>query len=227
MDYFKRILLIILLMLPSLSFGATLDIKLTRPMNGHEYDISLSDSIGALKLKAEYAHTEIEDIVTKDKGTLEIYYDRLINDKWKAWFFNIAKHDNVYDIRENHLGAGPKYYIFNGDHKLSFSTGILYDYDHVTGTGKARASHRPVYSYKDIVSAVYYRQPNIKDSNDYIEKYKVSSIVPGTKGVGKVYCLKEYRSLIGTIDKECGFVATIKFWEEKKKLKGQLNKIKL
>lgn len=211
MDYFKRILLIILLMLPSLSLGATLDIKLIKPVNGHEYMISLSDSIKPLRLKVEYAHSEIEDIVIKDKGALEIYYDLPVNDDWKVWVFNIAKYNNVKETRNNYLGAGPKYYILKGDHKLSFSTGILADYDHVTGKWKARASHRPVYSYKDIVEAVYYRQPNIKDSSDYIEKYKVSSILPYTKGAGKVYCLKDYRSLIGIIEKECGFLATIKF----------------
>ena len=214
MDYFKRILLIVLLLLPSFSYGATLDIKLVRPMNGHEYDISLSHSIGALKLKAEYAHAEIEDIITKDKGSLEIYYDRPVDDKWKVWFFNIAKHNDVHGIRENYLGAGPKYYILKGDHKLSFSTGVLYDYDHITGKGKGRYSHRPKYAYREIVETVYYYQPDINDSDDYIEKYEVSSIVPYTKGVGKVYCLKEYRSLIGIIEKECGFLLTINFKED-------------
>jgi hypothetical protein len=213
MDYLKLKILIVLFLFPSLSYGATLEIKLVKPMNGHEYDISLSDSIDAIQLKAEYSHSEIEGILVEDKGSLEIYYDRPINDKWKTWFFNIAKYDNVNGIRENYLGAGPKYYILKGDHKLSFSTGILADYDHITGKWKVRASHRPVYSYKDIVEAVYYSQPDINDSDDYIEKYEVSSIVPYTKGVGKVYCLKEYRSLIGIIEKECGLLLTIKFGE--------------
>jgi len=214
MDYLKVRLLIALLLLPSLSSGATLDIKLVRPMNGHEYNLSLSDSIEAFRLRADYVYSEIENIVTKDRGALEIYYDRSINDKWKTWFFNIAKYDNVNAIRENYLGAGPKHYILEGDHVLSFSTGVLYDYDHIKGEGHGRYSHRPKYAYNGIIDAVYYHQPSIDDSNDYIEKYKVSAIVPYTKGVGKVYCLKEYRSLIGTIDKECGFMATIKFGEE-------------
>lgn len=214
MDCFKKILLIILLM-PSLSYGAVMDIKLIKPMNGHEYNISLSDSIEAVKLRADYAYSEIENITIKDSGSLEIYYDRLINDKWKLWFFNIAKYDNVHGIRENYLGAGPKYYFLNGDHKLSFSTGVLYDYDPVTGEGHGRYSHWPKYAYRDIMEAVYYYQLASDDSDDYIVKYKVSSIVPGTGGFGKVYCLKEYRSLLGTIDKECGFLATIKFGETK------------
>ena len=214
MDYLKLRILIILFLLPSLSYGATLDIKLVKPMNGHEYSISLSDSIEAIKLKADYSYSEIEDIIIKDRGTLKIYYDRPINDKWKIWFFNIAQYNNVYGTRENYLGAGPKYYIFDGDHKLSFSTGVLYDYDHITGEGHGRYSHRPKYVYKGIVDAVYYYQPAINDSDDYIEKYKVSSIVPYTMGFGKIYCLKEYRSLVGTIDKECGFLATIKFGGE-------------
>ena len=214
MDYFKRILLIVLLLLPSLSSGATLDVKLVQPRNGHEYNISLSDSIEAFRLRVDYAYSEIEDIVTEDRGSLEIYYDQAVNDKWKVWFFNIAKYNNVHGIRENYLGVGPTYFILNGDHKLSFSTGILYDYDHITDKGKVRASHRPVYSYKDIVEAVYYNQPDINDSDDYIEKYEVSSIVPYTKGVGKVYCLKEYRSLIGIIEDECGFLLTINFKED-------------
>ena len=165
-------------------------------------------------MKVDYAYSEIADIVTKDQGSLEIYYDRPVNDDWKVWFFNKAKHNNVHGTRVNYLGVGPKYYILKGDHKLSFGTGVLYDYDHVTGKGKVRASHRPTYAYKDIVEAVYCHQPNIKDSNDYIEKYEVSSIVPYTKGFGKIYCLNEYRSLIGTIDKECGLLATINFGEE-------------
>ena len=207
---FSLLLLIALILLPSFSSGATLEIKLTKPMNGHEYDMSLSHSIGSLKLKAEYAYAENDDIATKDQGTLEIYHDRPVNDKWKIWVFNIADYNNVKEVRNNYLGAGLKYSILNGDHKLSFSTGVLCDYDYITSKGKVRASHRPVYSYKDIVEAVYYYQPDINDSGDYIEKYEVSSIVPYTKGVGKVYCLGEYRSLIGTIDKECGFSLTIK-----------------
>ena len=215
MDYLKFRILIVLFLFPSLSSGATLDIKLVRPINGHEYNVSLSDSVEGFRLRADYAYSEIEDIVTKDRGSLEIYYDRPVNDKWKVWFFNIAQYNNVYEARENYLGVGPKYYILDGDHKLSFSTGILYDYDHITDEGKVRASHRPVYSYRDIVEGVYYYQPDISDSGDYIEKYEASSIVPYTKGVGKVYCLKEYRSLIGIIEKECGFLATIKFGETK------------
>lgn len=214
MDYLKLKILIVLFLLPSFSYGATLEIKLTKPMNGHEYDMSLSHSIGSLKLKAEYAHAESED-VTKDQGALEIYYDRPVNNKWKIWVFNIAEYNNVKEVRNNYLGAGPKYSILNGDHRLSFSTGVLYDYDHVTGKGKGRYSHRSKYAYKDIVEAVYYYQPDINDSDDYIEKYEVSSIVPDTKGVGKVYCLSEYRSLIGTINKECGFLVTINFGETK------------
>ncbi|MCK5612977.1 hypothetical protein KAR91_64480 [Candidatus Pacearchaeota archaeon] len=210
MDYLKLKILIILFLLPSLSYGATLDIKLIKPMNGHEYSVSLSDSIEAVRLKADYSYSEVEDIIIKDRGSLEIYYDSPINDKWKIWFFNLAQYNNVYETRENYLGAGPKYYIFNGEHKLSLSTGVLYGYDHVTGEGHGRYSHRPKYAYKDIVDAVYYYQPDINDSDNYIKKYEVSSIVPYTEGVGKVYCLKEYRSLIGTIDKECGFLATIK-----------------
>lgn len=214
MDYLKLRILIVFFLLPSLSYGATLDIKLIKPINGHEYNVSLSDSMDAIRLSADYAYSEIADIVTKDRGVLEIYYDSPINDKWKVWFFNIAQYNNVYKTRENYLGAGPKYYIFNGAHKLSFSTGILYDYDHITGEGYGRYSHRPKYAYKGIVEAVYYYQPAIDDPDDYIEKYKVSSIVPYTKGVGKIYCLKEYRSMIGMIDRECGFLATINFWNK-------------
>lgn len=215
MDYLKLRILVVLLLLPSLSFGATLDVKLVQPRNGHEYNISLSDSIDAFRLRADYVYSEIDNIVTEDRGSLDIYYDQAVNDKWKVWFFNIAKYNDVYGIRENYLGAGPKYYILKGDHKLSFSTGVLYDYDHITREGKGRYSHRPKYAYKDIVEAVYYYQPDISDSDDYIEKYEASSIVPYTKGVGKVYCLKEYRSLIGIIEDECGFLATIKFGETK------------
>lgn len=198
-------------MAPSLSFGATLGLKLAQPTNGYEYAVSLSDSIEAIKLKADYAYTEVEGSVIKDRGALEIHYDRPILDAWKVWFFNIAQYNNVYKTRENYLGAGPKYYILSGDNKLSFSTGVLYDYDHVSGAGKGRYSHRPKYAYKDIVEAVYYYQPGINEPDDYIVKYEVSSVLPGTKKAGKIYCLKEYRSLIGTINKECGVIAVINF----------------
>lgn len=180
-------------------------------MDGREYGLSLSDSIEALRLKADYTYSETEGVVTKDRGSLAIHYDRSVSAKWKVWFFNIAKYNNVKEIRNNYLGAGPKYYILKGDHVLSFSTGVLYDYDHIAGEGHGRYSHRPKYAYKDIVGAVYYHQPSIKDPDDYIEKYEVNSIVPYTQGIGKVYCLKEYRSLIGTIEKECGLTITINF----------------
>lgn len=199
-------LLLSIPLLVSIAAAGSLDIRLKRPANGHEYDISLSDSVGPVQLKADYAYGEIEDIITADKGSLELYYGRPLNSKWELWLFNITQYNNVYKTRENNFGAGPKYYIFDGDHQLSLSTGVLYQYD-----GHGRYSHRPKYSYKDWTSAVYFYQPTIEDSTDYIEKYKITATVPYTKRVGKIYCQKEYRSKIGVIEDECGLMVSIKF----------------
>lgn len=204
------VLLALITVVPSLSWGATLGVKLIQPASGYEYAMSLSDSIGAIKLKADYGYNEVEGSVIKDRGALKIYYDQPIRGAWKIWFFNIAQYNNVYKTRENYLGVGPKYYIFKGDNELSFSTGVLYDYDHVSGEGRGRYSHRPKYAYKDLVEAVYYYQPRTSKPSDYIVKYEVSSVLPGTKKAGKIYCLKEYRSLVGTIEKECGVVINFK-----------------
>ena len=204
-------ILIILVLFPSLSFGATLDLKLRKPINGYEYNVSLMDTVEAIRLTADYAYGEVQDIVTVDRGSLEIYYDRALSEGWKLWFFNIAQYNNVYSTRDNSFGAGPKYYILNGDHKLSFSTGILYQYDHVSAEGYGRYSHRPKYSYKDWIDAVYYYQPAIESPGDYIEKYNIKAVLPWTQRVGKAYCLREYRSIIGTIDNECGFIVSIEF----------------
>ena len=206
-----KLFIIALLLWPALTNAATLDLKLSQPINGYEQHFSLSDTVESIRLKADYAYGEVKDIVTVDKGSLSVHYDKPVNSKWEVWFFDIAEYNNLYNTRDNYLGAGPKYYILDGDHILTFSTGVLYDYDHISGTGRGRYSHRPKYAYKDWASAVYFYQPTIEDSTDYIEKYKLTAVLPYTNRAGEIYCQKEYRSKIGTIDSECGLMASIKF----------------
>ena len=146
-----------------------------------------------------------------DWGSFGVYYDREISGRWALWFFNLAEYNNVHKSRSNQFGAGPKLYLLKGNHILSLSAGVLYDYDHIVDEGFGRYSHRPKYSYKDWIDAVYFYQPAIEDSGDFIEKYKVSSLLPYTGRVGKIYCQKEYRSKVGTLDNECGIMATIAF----------------
>ena len=194
--------------------AGSLDIKLTRPIGGHEYSVSLSDTVNAIKVKADYSYGEVQDIVTVDKGSLEFYYDKPINSKWELWFFNLAAYNNLKGTRGNFLGAGPKYYILDGVNILTFSTGVLYDYDHVQGEGLGRYSHRLKYSYKGLVNGTCFRQPAFEDAGDYIDKYKIDAVIPYTARKGKVYCQKEYRSMVGLIDDECGLLVTISFGDD-------------
>lgn len=199
----------------SMLHAVSLDIRGANRMDGQVNDMSLQDKVGPVSLKANYAYGEHKGEINIDRGSLEVYYDRDVNDKWKIWLFNDSRYDNIYKTRENHMGVGPKYYILKGDHSLSFSTGALYDYNHITGKGHGRYSHRPKYSYlEDYIEATYFYQPAIENNNDYIEKYEVTVVIPYTGKAGKIYCKKEYRSLIGTIEKECGWMVSIEYGKD-------------
>ena len=191
------LLFVIFSVCSSMLHAGSLDIMIS---TNNESSISLKDKIGAITLKADYAYRKVS-VVDIDRGSLGIFYDKSLNDRWKLWFYNIGKYDNVHETRENLLGAGPKLYILKTDHRLSFSTGVIYDYDHITGEGFGRYTNRPKYAYKDNLSIVYYHQPAIEDGGDYIEKLEAWVVVPYTDRHLKVNYLKEYQSKVGLIDK--------------------------
>ena len=132
---------------------------------------ALSDSAGAFDFNANYKYGTSGGTVTKDQGSLSLGYDPKINDKWSIWLDYTAGYNKPWGIEfENMLGGGPKYYIIkNDDRKMSFSTGILYQYDANTQEGQRRLSHR--LKYKDRRTALtYFHQPDIDNSADYISK---------------------------------------------------------
>lgn len=200
----RLVVVMIILLSTSTAFAATLDVKLADIKDGYEHNISFREEIGSIRLTARYAYSEMNSLTAKDRGQLGVYYDRCAG-PWCMWLFDIADYDNVNDVRSNYLGAGPKYKIIDDDeHSLSFSTGILYEYDHLHGEGAGRYSHRVKTSlWNDRLKGVVFYQPELYDSSDYIKKYEINGkIYESLQG----YCLNEFRSLIGVIEDECGIM---------------------
>ena len=205
-----KYLFIAILLFASTAQAATIDIKLLTDLGGEERNIVFKEAYGPFSLKVAHAYKEQDSIASKDRGSLDIYYDRC-EGKWCLWFFNVAEYKRMHDIRSNSLGAGPKYVIADNDHKLSFSTGVLYEYDHISDEGFGRYSHRPKYKYKDWITAIAFHQPSMDDSSDYINKYSMET---GKWKSFKAYCQEENRSLIGVIESECGIKISIELGGE-------------
>lgn len=140
-------------------------------VKSHTADIGFSDKISdKIGISGYYRNGKTDGVVTQDEGEIDLQYNPKINDKWSLWLDERIGYNKVLGIDyENDLGVGLKYYLFQSmDTKLSLSSGILYQYTPEEDHG--RYSHRVKFSSNDIVSVVYFYQPDINDSSDYITK---------------------------------------------------------
>ena len=169
----------------------------------------VSDQAGPFDLYAEYHYGKTDDIVSTDDGEVGVGYDPIINERLSLWFDERVGYNKMMGVRfENFVGFGPKYYILKDDkRKLSLSTGVLYHYRADAEEGDGRYSHR--IKYGDAwISGVYFYQPNMRDSADYITegeiRIKLSDVL-------SVFYREEYRSLGSNREIEKGVVFNFHF----------------
>lgn len=190
-----RLIIILLLLLPVQSFAGTISFSGTRTggeTSGQTATGKFSDKAGPVEFYIEYGYGKYEDIVVKNEGKFGLDYDREINDRWKFWLDFTTGFNRVAGVtQESFLAAGPKYIIYKGSSReLSLSYGAMFEQapDHSTN----RHSIRPKFKGK-YIGAVYYYQPNMADSDDYISK--LESTLSLTKWL-KLYYTDEYRSIL-------------------------------
>ncbi len=142
----------------------------------HTADVSFSDKISdKISISGYYRNGKTDGVVTQDEGEIGLHYNPQINEKWSLWLDERVGYNKMLGIDyENDLGVGLKYYLYKRDEiKLSLSSGILYQYISMAGNDEenhGRYSHRAKFG-SDIVSLVYFYQPDIQDSSDYITKF--------------------------------------------------------
>ncbi|MBW2644611.1 MAG: DUF481 domain-containing protein [Deltaproteobacteria bacterium] len=193
----KSIFLLITLMLsPALSSAGDIGISYSSSSSSVESNTmsaEISDQSGPFDFRAEYNYGKTDGIVSTDNGEVSIGYDPIITERVSLWFDERVGYNKMMGVRfENFVGFGPKYYIMKSEErKLSLSTGILYHYRADAEEGDGRYSHR--IKYGDAwISGVYFYQPNMRDSSDYITegeiRIKLSDVL-------SVLYREEYRSL--------------------------------
>ena len=141
-------------------------------IKNHTVEVSFSDKISdKISISGYYRNGKTDSIVTQDEGEFDLHYNPQINEKWSLWLDERIGYNKMLGVDfENNLGVGLKYNLFQSSKtKLSLSSGILYQYTSEEGHG--RYSHRVKFSWGDAISAVYFYQPDIKDSSDYITKF--------------------------------------------------------
>ena len=211
-NIFIYIFTLIVVLLPLPGSAGDLDISyLSRESTVDSYATSarVSDQAGPLDFHAEYNYGKTADLVSTDDGEVGVGYDPVINDKWSLWFDERVGYNKMLGIDfENFIGFGPKYYILKEDkRKLSLSTGILYHYQEGDEEGKGRYSHRV--KYGDVwIAGVYFYQPNMSNSADYITegelRIKLSDVL-------SVFYKEEYRSLDSIREIEKGIMFNFHF----------------
>lgn len=209
-------IVILLLVTSSLSYAGDLSIRYSdveNTVDSYTVSIKVSDKSGPLDFNASYGYGETDSIVSTDEGEIGIGYDPIVNDTWSLWFDERAGYDKMAGIKfENFIGFGPKYYIItSGKKKFSLSTGILYHYKEGQEEGVGRYSHRVKYG-NGRISGVYFYQPNMEDSSDYITEGKLEVKLTD---VLSVFYKEEYRSVedIKKTEKSIMFNLHFKFKE--------------
>ncbi len=186
---------ILILVLFTPSYSATLSLKgdYDEPNNrAPRYTgISrLSETVETLSFYVEYGYGEEAKVVTKDEGSIGVNYDKDLSKLWDFWLDFNTGFNKVLDIKQEiFLGLGPKLTLFDNDDygKCTFSAGALYQQEMENSIN--RASYRPKCSSK-YFSFVYYYQPNMIDSKDYISKGEVE--IQLTE-ILSIYYIDEYR----------------------------------
>lgn len=212
----KNILLyictLIVVLLPFRVSAGELDISyssMKSTVDSYATSARVSEQAGPLDFYAESHYGKTDDIVIADDGEVSIGYDPPITKRVSLWFDVTAGYNKMLGIRfENFVGFGPKYYLMKSEkRKLSLSTGILYHYRSDDDEGDGRYSHR--FKYGDAwVSGVYFYQPNMSDSADYITKGEIRIKL---SDVLSVFYKEEYRSLGSAREIEKGIMFNFHF----------------
>lgn len=171
--------------------------------------IDFSDTMAdKFEISGYYRKGKTEGIVTSDEGELSLGYDPPINDRWSLWLDERVGYNKMLNIDfENSIGFGAKYYLYKaGNTKLSLSSGVLYQFTSSNCSdpslceqeGRGRYSHRIKFGSK-IFNAVYFYQPNIDNSDDYISKFTgdIELIKIMDRASILIHHKNEYRSLSG------------------------------
>lgn len=209
----KSVLILIILMLsPALSSAGDIGISYSSShsmVDSSYMSAEISDQSGPFDFRAEYSYGKTDSVVSTDNGEVSIGYDPIISERVSLWFDERVRFNKMIGVRfENFVGFGPKYYIMKSEkRKLSLSTGILYHYRADDDEGNGRYSHR--IKYKDSwVSGVYFYQPNMRDSSDYITEGELRIKI---NNVLSVFYREEYRSLGSAREIEKGVVFNFHF----------------
>lgn len=177
----------------------------SKDIKSYTIGIDFSDDIaGKVGVSGYYRKGKAEGIITKDEGEIDLNYNPPINDKWSLWLDERVGYNKILGIDfENNLGVGLKYYAYKkGETKFSLSSGILYQFtslsDSATQESRGRYSHRVKLNH-DILSLLYFYQPNMHDNSDYIVKFIGDiRLVEIKSHISILFHYKnEYRSLIG------------------------------
>lgn len=206
------ILLTILAFLPSLSYAGNLGIQYSATegmVDSYTTSVEIADQSGPLDFNATYSYGETGGLVSTDEGEISIGYDPIISGYLRLWFDERVGYNKVMGIKfENFVGFGPKYYAINdGKRKLSLSTGILYHYQEGDEEGNGRYSYRVKYG-DAWIAGVYFYQPNMRDSSDYITEGKLEVKL---SDVLSVFYKEEYRSIENMRTAEKGIMFNIHF----------------
>lgn len=175
---FKSIaLLLVLALLPAMSFAGEFNVDLGSMLNGSTASNSLKvkakDEVEHLSFSAEYSFCKSMGTICSDKGSLLIKSSPEISRKLTMGFYDKASFDNIRDIQENNLGVGPSYKLSS---IWTLSAYLVYNSQVDTesvGLGSYRA--KAVYENADgEYSLKYTYQHNIKKFSDYRNEFKVT-----------------------------------------------------
>ena len=204
----KLLVTSIVLLLTTSAFAGSVGISHKRnkksdsTLNSYIKSVDFADSVlDTIDLAGNYNYGETGDVVATDDGMLSIGYSPEVTKRWSLWVRETASYDETIGIDfENIIGFGPKYTLYNNEEKgtnLSLSAGILY---HSTSVDSVHSSDDR-YSYRvkftnSIVRFVYYKQPSIKNSKDYISTVDCAiTLVSFDRLSVKIFYKEKYRSI--------------------------------
>lgn len=212
----KVFLLLIGLLVTTNSYAGTIEVGHEETSNGitntYATTLNIVDNIGDMVVRVSHEYGKTDDIVIKDSGNISLGYDPELNERWGLWLDESVGYNKVIDIDyENMLGVGLRYYIMKNDYgKLSISGGVLYHY--ISEQEEGRYSWRIKYG-DGLYEVVYFYQPSIEDSDDYITKVDSSIKVAELNDflTMKLYYKAEYRSIIEYDYEKIGMKFSIKY----------------
>ncbi len=170
--------------------------------------VDISDNItDQLEISGYYRKGKTDDVITQDEGKINLNYDPSISDRWSLWLDERIQYNEMIGLDfENDLGIGLKYYVYKqAETKFSLSSGILYqltssDCDAPATCSQGdhgRYSNRAKFS-NEIISLIYFYQPDIHDSSDYITTFVGKGLVKIKDNSSLLFDYKNnYRSLYG------------------------------